>query len=59
VDQRQRLEGQLAQQQAQKMPRGVQSGIQPTEDGSSNGVPAPGPVPATPAEEDEAYEVSL
>ena len=41
------------------MPRGVQSGIQPIEDGSSNGVPAPGPVPAAPAEEDEAYEVSL
>ncbi len=41
------------------MPRGVQSGIQPTEDAcSGNGAPAAGPVPAAPAEEDESYEVS-
>ncbi|CAL5224424.1 g7107 [Coccomyxa viridis] len=60
VDQRQRLEAQLAQHQAPKMPRGVQSGIQPTEDAcSGNGAPAAGPVPAAPAEEDESYEVVL
>ena len=59
VDQRQRLEAQLAQHQANMMPRGVQSGIQPVADSSSNGAPATGPVPAAPAEADEAYEVSL
>ena len=59
MDQRQRLEAQLAQHQAPKMPRGVQSGIQPTEDAcSGNGAPAPGPLLAAPAEEDESYEVS-
>ena len=58
VDQRQRLEAQLAQHQANMMPRGVQSGIQPTVGSSSNGAPAAGPVPAAPAEADEAYEVS-
>ena len=59
MDQRQRLEAQLAQHQAPQMPRGVQSGIQPTEDAcSSNGAPAAGPVPAAPAEEDESYEAS-
>ena len=57
VEQRQRLEGQLAQHTAKMMPRGVQSGIQPAEEGLSNGAPAPGPTPAAPAEEDEAYEV--
>ena len=59
VDQRQRLEAQLAQHQANMMPRGVQSGIQPAANSSSNGAPAAGPVPAAPAEADEAYEVSL
>ena len=58
VDQRQRLEAQLAQHQANMMPRGVQSGIQPAVNSSSNGAPAAGPVPAAPAEADEAYEVS-
>ncbi|CAK0785539.1 hypothetical protein CVIRNUC_008749 [Coccomyxa viridis] len=59
VDQRQRLEAQLAQHQANMMPRGVQSGIQPVADSSSNGALAAGPVPAAPAEADEAYEVVL
>ena len=59
VDQRQRLEAQLAQHQANMMPRGVQSGIQPVADSSSNGALAAGPVPAAPAEADEAYKVSL
>lgn len=60
MDQRQRLEAQLAQHQAPQMPRGVQSGIQPTEDAcSGNGAPAAGPVPASPAEEDESYEASM
>ena len=60
MDQRQRLEAQLAQHSAPMMPRGVQSGIQPTEDAcSGNGAPAAGPVPAAPTEEDESYEVSL
>ena len=58
VVQRQRLEAQLAQHQAKMMPRGVQSGIQPAVDSSSNGAPAAGPIPAAPAEADEAYEVS-
>ena len=57
VDQRQRLEAQLAQHHANMMPRGVQSGIRPAVDGSSNGAPAAGPTPAAPAEADEAYEV--
>ena len=59
MDQRQRLEAQLAQHQANMMPRGVQSGIQPAVNSSSNGAAAAGPVPAAPAEADEAYEVSL
>ena len=58
MDQRQRLEAQLEQHAANMMPRGVQSGIQPAEGAaSSNGAAVPGPVPAAPAEEDEAYEV--
>ena len=58
VDQRQRLEAQLEQHAADMMPRGVQSGIQPAEGAaSSNGAAVPGPVPAAPAKEDEAYEV--
>ena len=41
------------------MPLGVQSGIQPAQGAaSSNGAAVPGPVPAAPAEEDEAYEVT-